>query len=135
MEDKDKISLYCKSLAQHHSYLSRALREDGSLDLQDFLVRYQHVVDQLPSRPENKKRVSSAWDFSEKEKRALLLRAGLDGRYHTTNELVSELGLGEGSVVKTLKYAENVFGYGGRVIMDTLYLEEFDSLVRSGVEP
>ena len=74
--------------------------------------------------------------LTEKQKRILLLRAGLDGYQWTYKELANDFGLSiSGIRQKEDKSLRSLKTPAQRSAMDSLYLMEFDELTAKGAQP
>ncbi len=140
MAGEVKLSTYCKSVIQafNHPYFTNTIRNNGTVDVQEFQSRYQRFLDLVPTSASG--RDGYGRGLTEKSKKILLGRAGLKGYQKTLDQLGEELGgkTKERVVGETVRHIQAVafvvlksYIHRGHVL-DDFYLNDFQAVVTQG---
>ncbi|MBI3412738.1 MAG: hypothetical protein HY051_01490 [Candidatus Aenigmarchaeota archaeon] len=130
--ENQNLELYCRRLITgplvNHPYFTRSIRENGTVDVEDFQRRYKNLLGSIPTRAILQ--TKNVYRLTEKQKKVLLSAAS--GR--TEDEIRQDSGIVHYRPALDRAYhnlrLRNVSGQ-----MDMLYLREFESSIERGSTP
>ncbi len=124
MSKEGKLNEYCRNIIygvfKSHPYFLRAVKENGTVDVKDFQIRYKKFLDKL--------------SLSERQKDILLSRSGSQGHQYTLEELGKKYDLTR-ERIREIESKSHRLVRGGVYFqghfLDSFYLEEYDTALRS----